>query len=85
MKKVQETWRAVLEAEACVRNQESDAAVKKALGGILADLAWNRLQISRELLAVVRAGHYDTSDYESRRLAFLLFATHANTKFCPGG
>ena len=82
MTRVKELWKCVLEAEAFVRNPREDAAVRQAVAGILADMAWNRLQISRELLAVIRQGQYDTSDYETRRLAFLLFGTHANTKFC---
>ncbi|CAE7881470.1 unnamed protein product [Symbiodinium sp. KB8] len=65
MTRVKELWKCVLEAEAFVRNPREDAAVRQAVAGILADMAWNRLQISRELLAVIRQGQYDTSDYET--------------------
>ena len=81
MQQVRDVWTAVLAAEEYLRSVDANAEVKKALAGILADAAWHKLQVSRELLAVCRQGGFDPADEETRRLAWLLFASPANTKF----
>ena len=77
---VRATWQAVLHAERTLADDETPAAIKLALKNIVAGMAWNVTQLSREIFAMGERADWGVDDYELRRLAFLMFAAPANTK-----
>lgn len=77
-------WESVLAAEKFVQNPQnraSNKAVVRAVQERLDDIAWNELQLGRELyLECMRSG-WDVTNESLRRATWTLFASPANTKY----
>ena len=54
--------------------------VRESLGDCLFDLAWHKLQIARECIAVCESNNWRADGEDVRYLAFLLWAKPLNTK-----
>ena len=83
--KLRTTWDAVLAAEAVVYrhagHEDTPVTLHKMLSKLLDDVAWHRLQLSREIYSVAAAGNWSVDDQQLRLLSFLLWARPVQTKF----
>ena len=75
-------WECVLIAERAVGpHSELSAGQKQALTSLLQELAWNRIQISREVYLTAQESAWNAGDARIREQAKLLFSGQGNTKF----
>ncbi|CAE7939687.1 unnamed protein product [Symbiodinium necroappetens] len=81
MQRIQEVWESILRAEAWEGDEKLSPVIKKALRQLMADLAFHKAQLSREIYESCRRENWAFDSEELREFSFLVFATPANTKF----
>lgn len=82
LKYLKETWDAVLAAEDFVqRKDKANAALRMQVKGKLAELAWNQLQLAREIYAVCALDDWKADGPNVQAMARALFQGPANTKY----
>ena len=75
------TWLAVLQAERLVANGGLEAGDQQLVKQLLVDIAWNRLQVAREIYLVGSEAGWSSQNPEVREQARLLCSGPANTKY----
>ena len=74
-------WRAIIAAEALVNDPKVAKRTKLAVKQILDDIAWNNIQLARELCLICSIGNWDAKHELIQEVALAMTGSPQNTKY----